>query len=78
MRVAAKTYTITDDAPGVTVEQDASVEAGKISESQAAKIVMTVGRSTWTLDTAQGSPLAALIRKLGRKGKVRGRKPSAS
>lgn len=57
---------VTDEAPGAS-----------LSAAQHVQIVLTQGEHTYTVDTAQGSPLAAFMRKAGRKAGKRGRKATA-
>jgi len=70
--IVSKSYS--DDLPGVTVAQEEGAEAKTLNESQRVTLTMTQGEHVYIVDTAQSSPLAALIRKAGTKQKKRGRK----
>lgn len=75
-RTTIKTYSVTDDLAGVTVEADDSAEAGNVSASQAVRITLTQGETVYVSDTTQASAIAALLRKRGAKQAKRGRKAS--
>lgn len=76
-RIKQTTYSFTDDLAGVTVQEDETAEAGVVSASQAVYVTLTQGESVYRVDTSQGSPLAALLRKRGVKTSKKGRKASA-
>lgn len=73
-RTKHTTYSVTDDLAGVTVAEDDSAEGGSVSASQAVYVTLTQGETVYRVDTSQGSPIAALLRKRGVKQGRKGRK----